>query len=127
MGEIASYLIFGVLTTLINFVVYMAADALLHHTVAATIIAWIIAVLFAFVTNKMFVFKSKNLTAKQLFFEVVAFTSVRVFSGFVDLGIMIVGVDIIGLNKMFVKLASNGVITVMNYIASKLFIFKKKI
>lgn len=126
MRELVSYLIFGVLTTAINFAVYLGTDELLHNTAAATVIAWIISVAFAFITNKLYVFKSKSLLPKEIAKEAASFVSCRVLSGLLDLGIMVLGVDIMLINKMFVKIFSNVIVVVVNYVASKLLIFNKR-
>lgn len=67
--EIIKYVIFGVLTTIINMVAYsILFDSLLLSNSVATVIAWFVAVLFAFITNKIFVFKSKKKFISEIFF-----------------------------------------------------------
>ena len=124
--EIVSYLFFGVLTTIVNYVAYWAFTRLLGMSVAvATFWAWALAVLFAFVTNKIWVFHSRTRTARAFFAELAAFVAARVFSGALDVALMWVLADKMGLPDMWVKLALNVLVTVLNYIFSKLWIFRK--
>ena len=124
--EIISYLFFGVLTTIVNYVAYWAFTRVLGMSVAvATFWAWALAVLFAFVTNKIWVFHSQTRTLKAFFTELAAFVAARVFSGILDVALMWLFADKMGLPDMWVKLALNVLVTVLNYIFSKLWIFKK--
>lgn len=124
---ILSYLFFGVLTTLINMVVYavLFQNCILNN-VASTISAWIAATIFAFVTNKLFVFKSTKKDVKTLLYELGSFYFFRIATGIADILIMWVSVDILHLNPTLFKLISNLIVIVLNYLASKLVIFKKK-
>ena len=124
--ETISYLVFGVLTTIVNYVSYEACKWLGIHYTIATIIAWVLAVAFAYITNKLFVFESKSFEKAVLIKEITAFVSCRVFSGLCDLGFMVLAVEIIGINDSIAKLVANVFVVVINYIFSKLFIFKKK-
>ena len=122
-----AYLIFGVLTTVIDY----AISNLLYYIwkmdpVPAQTIAWVAAVLFAFVTNKWWVFESKNLQLRAMMQEFVSFVSCRLFTGACDLLIMYVFVDCMGMNDLFIKIASNVLVVILNYVASKLIIFRKK-
>ena len=122
-----AYLIFGVLTTVIDYVI----SNLLYYIwkmdpVPAQTIAWVAAVLFAFVTNKWWVFESKNLQLRAMMQEFVSFVSCRLFTGACDLLIMYVFVDCMGMNDLFIKIASNVLVVILNYVASKLIIFRKK-
>ncbi|MBP3543927.1 MAG: GtrA family protein [Lachnospiraceae bacterium] len=123
--ETISYLVFGVLTTVVNYVSYEVCKWLGIHYTVATIIAWVLAVAFAYITNKLFVFESKSFEKAVLIKEITAFVSCRVFSGLCDLGFMVLAVEIIGINDSIAKLVSNVFVVVINYIFSKLFIFKK--
>ena len=124
--EIISYLFFGVLTTIVNYVAYWAFTRTLGMSVAvATFWAWALAVLFAFVTNKIWVFHSHTNTVRAFFTELTAFVAARVFSGALDVALMWLFADKMGLPDMWVKLALNVLVTVLNYIFSKLWIFKK--
>jgi putative flippase GtrA len=123
--QIILYLIFGALTTLINIVAYWVfAHPLSLGTLASTILAWLTSVFFAFFTNKSIVFESKG--KKRFFFELATFLGARVFTGVLDLGIMFLFVDVLLFNDMAIKIISNIVVIVLNYILSKFIIFKKK-
>lgn len=129
--EIILYLIVGGLTTLVNIVAYAVfANACNFSTVLSNILAWAISVIFAFVTNKLIVFESKSSKKSILIFEIVTFTLARVFSGVLDTAIMYIFVDCLGFNSTFeeltVKVISNIIVIIVNYILSKFIIFRKK-
>ena len=121
------YGIFGVLTTIENLVVYnlFYYKAGINNTIS-NIIAWILAVAFAYITNKLWVFDSKSWKMSVLRREVTAFVSCRLATGIMDLVIMYICVDILGWHAMLMKLASNVLVIILNYIFSKLIIFKKR-
>ena len=122
--ELILYGIFGVLTTIVNILVYYICSNLLHiHYLISTIIAWVISVLFAYTTNRKFVFESKN---KNIVKEIISFFSFRILSGIIDVAIMYIFVDIFKWDDLIVKILSNVVVIILNYIFSKLFIFKKE-
>ena len=124
--EVLLYLIFGGLTTLVNIVAYFVADSVLHMaTVPATAVAQVLAVLFAYVTNKKYVFKSETHGAKELLREMGSFFACRAVSFVLDIGIMWLTVDNLGWPNMLMKIISNVIIIVVNYVASKLLIFNK--
>jgi len=119
------YGVFGILTTIINLFVYILCfDFLDIPNVPSNIIAWIIAVAFAFVTNKIWVFESKDLTRSVIFSELWKFVSCRLFSGILDLGIMFVGVDLMEGPSTLITIGSNILVIILNYLFSKLLIFK---
>lgn len=131
--EIISYLFFGGLTTVVSWGSYALFERLFNLSInASNLLSWILAVAFAYVTNKIFVFQSKEKTAKGLFKEIGLFLSSRVFSGLVE----IVGVPLLvwcGLNQtifgiegMVSKIVVSIVVVILNYILSKLLIFKTK-
>jgi len=125
--ETLLYLLFGVCTTIINTTVYaLLYETNLMRNVPSNIIAWILAVLFAFITNKLWVFKSRNTSRKELLNEVVNFFSCRIATGILDIIIMYIGVNILGLIGVGVKIISNVIVIVLNYAASKAYIFKSK-
>lgn len=127
--EIILYIFFGGLTTVVNYVVYVACAALLEGhgaTIASTVIAWIISVLFAYVTNRRWVFDSKVCGFSGLCRECAAFVGARVASGVLDVAIMYVAVDLLHFNDKIIKLASNVLVIIINYILSKFFVFKAK-
>lgn len=118
------YLIFGGLTTLLNIITYLFFYHILKlNNVPSNIIAWIVSVIFAFITNKIYVFESKS---KSLFYELTTFLACRLGTGVLDLGIMFVTVDILKWNDFIMKVISNVIVIVLNFIFSKLIIFKKQ-
>lgn len=125
--ELITYGIFGVLTTVINIVVYTVSyNRLGISNVTSNVIAWILSVLFAYVTNKIWVFESKSTEWKVLFREMTSFFGCRLATGVLDLGIMYVTVDVMALNSTLMKCVSNVFVIIANYVFSKLIIFKKK-
>lgn len=127
--EIILYGIFGVLATVVNYAVYiawMAAFPDKYANVTATAAAWIIAVLFAYFTNRKWVFASKADGFAEKFRECSAFFASRIFSGLADIGIMYAAVDLMGYDGRIVKLLSNILVIVLNYIFSKFLVFKSK-
>jgi|GEM_PF-117466 len=121
------YLIFGGLTTVVNYAVYFACTRALAQTeLAANVVAWIAAVLFAFVTNKLWVFESKAKGGAAVLRELGAFAAARVLSLLLEMGILFVFVTMWKLWDLPVKLGANVLVVVMNYFASKWFIFKGK-
>lgn len=125
--EVINYLIFGVLTTLVNIVVYEIFTKAFHvDYLVSTVIAWIFSVAFAYVTNKIFVFESKNNTKTEILKEIVSFVGFRLFSGVMDIVFMYITVDVFLFNDSLMKITSNVVVVILNYLFSKLFIFKKR-
>lgn len=125
--EILLYLLSGFLTTLVNLVSYWCVRSFMDVT-PATAVAWILSVLFAYITNKIFVFKSKNETVLAFAKEFCLFIFARLASGVVDvLGMTLLISD--SSTKVFelaVKICINIFVVVVNYILSKFLIFKKK-
>ena len=121
------YGIFGVLTTLINIVTYSLLYSVLGFSnVISNIIAWVLSVLFAFITNKLWVFESKSFEFKLFMVELGNFTLCRLATGVLDLGIMFVGVDLLKGPAIILKIVSNIIVIILNYVMSKIFVFKKK-
>ena len=125
--DIVTYLFFGVLTTLVNYAVYLPLynGAGLSATVS-NVIAWVAAVAFAFVTNKPFVFGSHDWRIKTLLPELAKFVGCRVASGAMESVIIFLTVDLFGWNGNVWKLLTSGLVVVLNYIGSKLLVFRKK-
>ena len=120
-----AYLFFGGLTTLINLVSFWALSRFTAvETIPATVIAWIIAVIFAFVTNKIWVFKSKNKSRKETTKEIINFLIARIITLFVEVFIKWLMVDHFHHDKLIWKLLCNVITVVLNYLFSKLFVFK---
>ncbi|RAS74879.1 GtrA family protein [Priestia endophytica] len=125
--EMISYLVFGVLTTVVNIALYILLTKGFSIDYRwATTVAWIVSVLFAFVTNKLYVFKSKTLTTSIMFRELLSFFFFRGLSYVLDLAIMIICVSRLSIDDIVAKILANIVVILVNYIASKYFIFKNK-
>ena len=125
--ELILYAFFGVLTTLVNIIVYwVCAHPLGLPVMASTIIAWVLAVLFAYATNRKWVFHSESSGRKAIVKEMILFFGARLATGVIDWASMFVFVDIIGMNDVLIKTLANILVIVVNYLASKLIIFKKK-
>lgn len=123
--EVLSYLIFGVLTTVVNYIVYLPAYNMLGFSAAiSNAIAWVVAVAFAYVTNKPFVFKSNDWSAKTVIPELTKFVSCRIASGVAETLILLVTVDLLGWNGNLWKLLTSVLVVILNYIASKLVVFR---
>ena len=121
------YAIFGVLTTVINMAAYYVLyNVLSWSNMASTALAWFVAVVFAFVTNKKWVFDSQSMEAKVLLYELFSFFLCRIATGVFDMVVMYVAVDVMHANEMFWKLTANVLVILLNFVASKLIIFKKK-
>ena len=121
------YGIFGVITTVINIAAYALCYKVLGiANVPSVIIAWTVAVLFAFVTNKLWVFESKNMDKKTVIAEFIKFMCARLATGGLDLLIMYIGVDVMHGPDVILKAASNIIVIILNYVFSKLIVFKKK-
>lgn len=121
------YAVFGVFTTAVNLIVYHLCyyQAGMSNTLS-NIFAWIMAVTFAYLTNKSWVFDSRSWAWPVLRKEIPAFVSCRLATGIMDLIIMYVCVDILNWHAMLMKFVSNVLVILLNYIFSKLVIFKKK-
>ncbi len=119
------YLFFGICTTIINIISYYACTYMIGWTVvSSTVVSWLLAVSFAFITNKIWVFESKTWNKGSVIKEVLSFFLCRIMTGILDLIIMIVSVKILGWNDILMKAISNIAVIMLNYIASKLFIFR---
>ena len=123
--ELLSYLVFGVLTTAVNYLSYLVISPFFTYTGVPTVIAWLLSVIFAYLTNRRFVFQSKS-RGKAVLKEAGSFFTARVMSGVMDVIIMAVFADWVGFDDRVVKLASNVLVVIFNYVASKLVVFRKK-
>lgn len=122
--EVINYLIFGVLTTVVSIVSYFVFAKLFNiNYLVSNIISFILSVLFAFVTNKLYVFKSKNKVMKEL----VSFFSSRIFTFFIDMIMMYILVSVLKFDDMISKLITQFVVIVLNYVLSKLFVFRNNL
>lgn len=121
------YLIFGALTTVINTVVYYILYTKFNiSNIVSNINAWIAAVIFAFITNKVWVFRSKSFEPMLVLRELTSFILARLSTGLLDMFIMYMGVDVLGGKPMLSKVISNVFVVILNYVFSKLFIFRRK-
>lgn len=121
------YLVFGVLTTLVNYIVYFPCYNGLHLSAASSnIIAWVFAVIFAYLTNKPFVFESKDWSAKTVIPEFAKFTGTRIASGAIETVMIWLAVDAMGWNGNIWKVITSILVVIINYIGSKLFVFREK-
>ncbi len=126
--EIINYLIFGFLTTVINFVsYYICARIFLIDEVISSILAWFISVLFAYITNKLLVFDQHTDNIKFLIKEMVSFFLARIASGILfDVGTFAVMVKVLHINDIISKFITQVMTIITNYLLSKLVIFKTK-
>lgn len=123
--EVLLYLFFGGCTTLVNIISFILLRLLNIDLYVSNVIAWVVAVLFAFVTNKLYVFESNSKDAKKTFVEGIYFFGCRLLSLFFDMGIMYLLVNILSLNEVVSKVVSNIFVIIINYFFSKMIIFKK--
>jgi len=129
-SEIINYLIFGVLTTVVSLCTYyLCVYTFLNpdnpvQLQIANIFSWIVSVLFAYVTNRRYVFKSKE---KNMLKEGAKFIGSRISTLLLDMLVMFIGVTLLKLNDKIIKVISQVLVIVGNYLVSKLFVFKRKI
>lgn len=124
--EIILYVIFGGLTTVINYAIYALMVLLKIDIYTSNITAWIGAVLFAYFTNRKMVFNSEAKGKKSVIIEILSFYGSRVFSLAVETGLLFVCVSLMGMNEWITKLVLQVVVIVLNYIFSKFIVFRKK-
>lgn len=125
--EVISYLFFGGMTTLVNYIIYLPCYNLLRFSGAlSNAVAWVAAVAFAYVTNKPFVFKSHDWSAKTVIPELTRFVGCRIGSGLAETAIIFLLVDCLNWNGNIIKLLTSVLVVILNYIASKLVVFRNK-
>lgn len=139
--EVITYVIFGVLTTVVNFVAFRACEIVLGNDLylLSNIIAWAVAVAFAYITNKIWVFESKSFKPGVVLKEIGSFTAARLFSLAIEEGGLLLFVEVFGFGKfgmtvlgftvtgqMISKIILAVVVVILNYFFSKYIIFKKK-
>lgn len=120
--EIINYLIVGGLTTLVSIGSYAAFRFFINSYVVCTVLSWITAVLFAYVTNRIFVFESKD---KKIFIEFIKFIGCRLLTLGSELLTMWILVDLLKINDMISKIAVQFIVVVLNYVFSKILVFRK--
>ena len=125
--DVLSYLFFGGLTTAVNYIVYLPCYNWLELSASVSnIIAWVVAVAFAFLTNKPFVFKSHDWSAKTVLPELTKFVGCRVGSGVLETAILFLTVDLLQWNGNWMKLLTSVLVVILNYFGSKFLVFRKK-
>lgn len=142
--EVLSYLLFGALTTVVSLVTFWLPDRLfaalgyqgvVHYVTGspkdyaymeANVISWICAVAFAFVTNKLFVFESKDWDRRLVWRELASFVGGRLATLFVDLGLMFVCVTLLSMHDLLAKILVQIIIVLLNYVISKWIVFRHR-
>lgn len=127
--EIVNYLICGGLSTVVNFVsYYVFARVFKIDEVISSAMSWVAAVIFAYIVNKIFVFESKTSSKKELVKEFMSFIACRIISGITcDVGTFALMVKVLHINDIISKIVTQVMVVVLNYVFSKLIIFKKKV
>ena len=124
--DILTYLVFGVLTTVVNYAVYLPVYNFCGISAAVSnMIAWVVAVAFAFLTNKPFVFHSHDWSAQTVLPELTKFVSCRIASGALETVILFLSVDCMNWNGNIWKLVTQVLVIIINYVGSKLLVFRK--
>ena len=124
--EIINYLIFGGLTTLVSIGTYAIFTKIFNiDYLVSNVLSWVIAVLFAFITNKLFVFESKSKDKALVSKEITNFFFFRIVSLVLEMVIMYVFVDLLAINDLITKIIAQIIVILANYIFSKVFVFKK--
>lgn len=126
--QVIAYMIFGGLTTLINLLLFNYLYIWKHMTgyQMATFVAWLVSVIFAYVTNKLYVFHAHSCTKKQMIGEIFSFLFWKILSLLIDFLILKNGMGIMNANAFWVKIVDNVIVVIANYLFSKVFIFENK-
>ena len=120
--ELIFYIIFGILTTILNILIYLFFAKICNvNYIISNILAWIISVLFAYVTNRIWVFESKNQNIAK---EIVLFFGGRFSSGVIDTLLMYIFIDMLFINDFISKIIIQVIVIILNYLFSKLIVFK---
>lgn len=120
--ELFWYVVFGVLTTAVNIVAYFVLTRLGINYLVSNILAWFFSVLFAYVTNRKWVFESKS---PNILKECVLFFSGRIFSGVIDTGLMWLFIDVLSIGDVISKIVIQVIVVVLNYVISKWVVFNE--
>lgn len=119
--EMVSYVIFGAFTTLINIAVYFIFTDIFHiNYIIANIVAWFVSVMFAYVTNRIWVFESDNENVAK---EVFLFYGGRIFTVVVDTLLMILFIDVLSIGNFVSKITVSIIVIILNYLFSKWVVF----
>lgn len=119
------YIVFGIATTLVNFITYFLLIKINVPYLISNAVAICISIIFAYVTNKIWVFKSNTKSAKTIFKEFISFISCRIISSICDMGSMFVLISILYSNDFIAKIITCIIVVILNYVFSKFIIFKK--
>ncbi len=122
--KILSYLVFGALTTAVNFIIYFPVKAAMGY-LTANVIAWVGAVDFAFVTNKIFVFEDRRWDCRAVISQAGSFAAARLTSLGVEEGVLFIFVEVLELSENWTKLIAQVIVLIMNYVFSNLVVFRK--
>lgn len=122
--EIIMYLIIGVLTTVVNYITFVIVTNFFEEHIS-NIIAWIVSIIFAYFTNKLYVFESKSFKIDVIKKEIPSFVSSRIATLILEELILFIFVTKLEFNKYIIKLIANIIVIILNYILSKLMVFKK--
>ena len=121
--ELISYLIVGVLTTIVSIVSYYLLRLFIDNYIVCTIISWIIAIIFAYIANSICVFTSR---VRNIFKEFISFVFSRLLSLGIEIISMMILVDLFKINDRVSKILVQILVIVLNYVFSKIFVFKRK-
>ena len=126
--EVILYLVFGVLTTVVSISSYYICSEILNiHYLVSNIISWVLSVIFAYFTNRVWVFESKSKNTSDILKEMLTFVNCRLLSGVIDMATMFVLVGAMHINDMYAKIFTQFIVVILNYVLSKLIVFKKSI
>ena len=118
------YLIFGILTTIVNIVSFFLFNKLFDYKLS-NIIAFILAIVFAYITNKKYVFESKKEEKTEIIKEFIFFIGSRLFTFVLDMLLMVLFIEALFMNVLISKIIANIFVIILNYILSKKLVFKK--
>ena len=124
--EIISYIFFGALTTFVDFATYIVLTRFLSlNEDLSNVISQAVAIIFAFIVNKLFVFEDKENNVKAVFGQFLKFTSLRLTTLFLNSALFFVMTELININDIITKALVSVIVIILNYIFSKLLVFKK--
>ena len=124
--ETILYVIFGILTTIVNLIAYYLFSNIINiNYLISNAIAWIISVVFAYITNKFFVFNSSYINKDVIIEEFIKFMNCRLISGLSEVVLLFLFVDLLLMNDIVAKLIIGVLVALINFIFSKVFIFKE--